>query len=291
MPIHIDELLGKTDEDYEYITQYLVNMVFSSHPDNYSGSRHGTDHAIAMIAFNIPDKNTKEDVMRCVFTMKSDEDTGALDILDIDVVMVSDNAREIEFREHVEGFNVNEYWVAGVDAQACEVETINRYLISGSLKDETRKASFSVFPFRYMFGDTVEDINIKLGWDKGSDKPMRFTEDFLATCESFPKAYGERFSVLMCKIVSYKKVLLEVEEKEFEAIIATADTALGQIPVFIDPDYEDELKENVYLLVFADIKADLATDDLYYYDMDKNVEITEEEREKLNELLGERGTE
>ena len=261
MPLRVIDILIKSEEDEKQLMDALLEMIRKEKP---CGIYQADD--LKIYAFDLLDHSLNEVVLRCVYTLvKNDE--GSYSIVDVDLVIPNENITDLEFVEIVEDNEpANEVWDVGCDARRSYAETVNRHLIRKDIKG-IQKVSLSAMTYGDLtFGKNSDEINEEIGF-----KPTKFAwqEEMNMGLDPLPLGYADDFvgmGIMMAEIVSHKKISFKISSLKYTAIVAWLKTGFGKLPALFSTDHEKDIIDGNYVLINADLKADLSCGELNYYE-------------------------
>ena len=111
------------------------------------------------IQTTIKDILSQKEVGKMVYTIHKNDDQEALEILNLDFILFSDEYTTIRFlRKRNESSDSNEYYEVEAlpDKQHLEIETVNRYTVATEIESNERDVRISIFPFEL---NVYEDVN------------------------------------------------------------------------------------------------------------------------------------
>lgn len=210
------------------------------------------------------------------YYMVNNDEKGALELLDIDIVLENPLPSKVHFLKLLEGSSdSNEYYEieAAGEGQHLEIETVNRCAEPGDLTGTERDVFISVFPFELDVYENMSAFNERAGFSR----PVRAgdTELFIGGYSerfSMPgglfrpgKNSNEHFSFLVGTVESAQDVAVQLGEFCLSFVLAQVSTALGTVPVAMGREVFDltALKAGCTVVMNADVKADIAGQGLF----------------------------
>ena len=246
MPIRIHEIFADDDEKRKDLVTDITSLIRSRNPDR---GYHNEGKGIYLLAYDINDSISKDTVLKIVYTIH--EHDGIKEIIDVDEVIPNEELISLDFeKRESEDRLENEEWMCEYDGRKNIVETVNRHLIKGDLKG-VQKVSLSAMPYaEIVFAQDIDKINEAFDWHNTEVKG--FAEDYIG------------MGMLICTILSHRKVNLKLIEKEYSCIIAELNTGFGKMTAVFSEKYEDEIIDGHCVRMYADLKADFSCGDRAY---------------------------
>ena len=263
MPVRINEIVINSEAEEQILMDSLFKMLKSERP---SGAHQINNGELVLAGFDLLDPNSNEKVLRCVYTLEKNEQ-GNMSIVDIDIVIPNENITELSYIQLEDGkAPESECWSVEYNDRRTYAETVNRVLISGDLTG-TQKASLSLMVYGDpVFGENGDEINAKVGF-----KPTKFEwqEEMKMGSDPLPLGYADDFvgmGIMMTKILSHKKISFKINDSIYNAMLLSLKTGFGELPALISADFENDIVDGRYVLINAELKADLSCGDKNYYD-------------------------
>ena len=262
MPIHLSSLTSKNN-DSELLASLLQGAL--EHSDAAVVSE---DRNYLQIAQFLHDVISGERIGKLVYTMFRNEAERSLCILDIDIMLDSENTVELLFLNKLPASSdANEYYEIEVlpEGQHLQIETVNRYLVRHELENTIKTVKTCAFPFRMSVYDNMCALDRSLGLNEQIIGPLGITlgglsETFAAPGSFFSPDGGEVFSFLVGTVKTFRDVEVRFGEHPIRFVIAQLDSALGLLPTAMGRDVFklDSLAPGKIIAMSADIKADFA---------------------------------
>ena len=264
MPLHLNSFVpqGQVDNVFRWICQYGIseaNKVIVSE-----------DKKILLIRKRLKDARTCRELGSIIYTLRSDDEVKANEVLDIDIVLNNDDSCRVEFQGLLEGSSdSNEYYHAATvpDDLHFELETVNRYAVSDHLLGTERDVSLSAFPFKVDVFDDISAFNKHIGFGEsirlGETELMvgGLSDKFVGTgAASNPeKDPEEHYTFFLGTVESFEKGEIAFGDLVVDYTIAIVSSGLGRIPVIMNNECFDlsRIHKGCVLAIYADIKADL----------------------------------
>lgn len=270
MPLHLNSITNDSQksEPFAWILQKGMDecdSVFITEDQKYF-------HLRSIIS----DRISGQAIGRIVYTILHGEKV--LEIKDVDIVWNNDKATLVQFNTLRDGSSdSNEYYEAETvdEGQHFELETVNRHVVLEEIIDTAREVYISAFPFELSVYADIEAFNEWAGFNRVitvADTDLKvggFSEKFMMPGGMFSdtKKSDESYSFVVGKVVSIRDVEIAFGETVYPFVLATVDTAFGEIPVSMGRDVFDleHLQVGCIIAMNADIKADLAKDEDFKY--------------------------
>jgi len=215
-------------------------------------------------ASTFKDALTDIPIGKFIYTMEIHPDS--LEILDVDIILLNDEAAEIEFVDmlDVESEPDKYYHVeAQEEGQHLYIETVNRYAVNEEIVGTTREVSVSAFPFELNVYDSIDDFNREIGFDEvktvgDTDITVGGLSETFAGCS----LDEDNYSMVVGKVVAFKDVRLSTPDKDYDFVLAWLDTALGLTPTAMGREVFDleSLGIGKIIVMNTYIKAELIVD-------------------------------
>lgn len=222
----------------------------------------------------ILDRSSNDKIGEIVFTLQN---TGThLEILDIDIILVNEDASRIRFETLREQSDSNEYYevAAANEDSLLVVETVNRFTEPKELIDTERNVHISMFPFQLNLYKDMDEFNRWAGFSKPIEagKGSKIWVHGLSERFSMPgglmshkKDDDGHYSFIIGTVKSFRDVFPDLGENKLPFVLAKVDTAVGVVPVAMGRDVFDLKKLSVGCVIAmnAVVKADVAVPGAY----------------------------
>ena len=265
MPVHLSSFVPENKSDAVFTD--LVSMTNSS-----SVVCASEDKKYLHLQKDLMDAIKGEPFGRVVFTVKINDATKSLNIIDVDIVLENDRTTELELiTKLLQSSDANEYYDADVvDGGRIQVETVNRYAFKGELEGATHSFRLSAFPFSVDIFDSMDEINKRFSFGssvKVEEEEMKvsgFADTFVCPGSMFhpEDLNGETFTYFFGKVNAIRNVECRDFSEPLSFYIVDVVSGMGIIPVAMSPECFDlsKLAIGKTLEIRADIKADLIDD-------------------------------
>ena len=266
MPVHLSSFIpaNKTDKVFSEI----VAMTNDTDVLCFSEDNH-----IIHLQKDLIDAVKNEPFGRVVFTVRIDEATKCLNIIDIDIVIENEKKTKLELISRLaKSSDSNEYYDADVvDGGRIQIETVNRHAFHGELEGTIHEFRLSAFPFSVDVFDSMYEVNKR--WDKEETeenadgdkmKVSGFADTFVCPGSMFHlgEETDETFTYFFGQVNNIRKVECHDFSEPISFFIVDVLSGMGVIPVAMSPECFDlsSLEIGKTLEIRADIKADLIDD-------------------------------
>ena len=217
----------------------------------------------------ILDRSSHEKIGEIVFTLQN---TGTqLEILDMDIILVSENVSRIRFEDLRERSDSNEYYevsTIGEDSHLV-IETVNRFTEPKELINTERDVHISMFPFQVNLYKDIDEFNRWAGFSKPIEagKGTGLFVHGLSERFSMPggmmsnkKNDDGNYSFIVGTVKSFRDVSPDFGDNRLPFVLVKVDTAVGVVPVAMGRDVFDLKKLSVGCVVAMNtvVKADVA---------------------------------
>ncbi len=266
MPVHFDSFISKNKEDF---SNKLFSAVLTKCTQNAEEIFADNEKAHIHMTNYLKDVNTNEILSKLVFTIKVNEEDNNLEIIDVDITLINNEAANITFLEKLESeSDGNEYYnVLDEHDSRFQIETVNRYFNTNeTLIDKECKVYLSAFPFYLKIYDNMEDLNKEFGFENPVEiadtgfKVHGYSEEFISPGGLIIGNPEEICSMMIGKILSVKDTILNIADYQVPMTIITIKTSCGIVPVATSRERFDlsTISVGKYLCIVADVKADFA---------------------------------
>ena len=264
MPLHLNSITNDS-QNTDILAWILHDAIHDS-----SGVFITEDKRYSHLTNLIRDERTGKTIGRFVFTLFLDEAEKRMEVLDLDIVLDNPNASDLHFvRMLPDSSDSNEYHEVELvgGEQHLLIETVNRYVINGSVVGTNQSVHVSAFPFELSVYENMAALNTWAGFDRLGEignTGMRvdgFSAHFAAPGSVFSRKNGDgKFSFVVGIVEAFEDVTVLFGEHRFDFAIIWLDTALGVIPVAAGRDVFDleRLEIGKVVAMNADIKTDFA---------------------------------
>ena len=268
MPLHLESI---TNKESSGIFAWILQNQLNECEDAFATK----DKLCAHCSKDIVDKVSQEKVGEYIFTIKTNLEKQANEILDIDIIFKNPSNAQIKLIEKLSpSSDANEYYNAEAEEGGhFQIETVNRYLIEEDLEGGVHTVNLCAFPFKLSLYDDMKDLNTDLGFNEeirvGETEltVAGYSETFIATSDLFKDDINsdETFSFVIGKIAKLQNCRIEMNNEIYDFIIAQLDTAVGNLTTVINPERYDikGISEGKIIGMQADIKANFKLNDKY----------------------------
>ena len=240
MPIRIQEILCKDPSSEDQLLDQLMSLIRTKEPQ---ATFYNKEKKIYLFSYDLKDDAAKETVLHCIFTIH--EEKGAMEIIDIDVTIPNDATTLNFLRKDRRSDLANEIWDVEKDEIRYTIETVNRHLIKEELKG-IQNVSLSAMPYdEILIAETMDEIN--------EGQEFSFADTFMG------------MGIIIGRICAHQKADIRIGKDLYPAMIVTLETGFGKIPVLMNGEYEDKVKDGFYVRMAADLKADFSCGRNSYY--------------------------
>ncbi len=218
-----------------------------------------------------------EEIGSIAYTVKRDDEEEALELLDLDFLLYTDEYTELEFTDRLGGpedLNWHYEAVAFPQRQHLEVETVNRYTVTDKMDGSKRKVRASVFPFGMNVFKDMDAFNSWAGIGNEQEvadtgiKLRGYSETFAMPGGVIDDNEDNSFSFLIGRVKDLRDVRISFGDVSWDFVLAHIHCALGTVPAAMGREVFDlsGLAPNTIVAMNADVKADLSKpDDFTYY--------------------------
>ncbi|MBP3360906.1 MAG: hypothetical protein J6N52_08645 [Clostridia bacterium] len=268
MPLHLESI---TNKESSGIIAWILQNQLNECEDAFVTK----DKLCIHCSKDIVDKVSQEKVGEYIFTIKTNLEKQANEILDVDIIFKNPSNAQIKLTEKLKpSSEANEYYNAETEEGGhFQIETVNRYLIEDDLEGKIHNVNLSAFPFKLSLYDDMKALNTELGFAeeiKVGDTDLTvagYSETFIATSDLFKADINsdETFSFVIGKITKLQNCRIEMNNEFCDFIIAQLNTAVGNLTTVINPDrYDIEgIAKGKIIGMQADIKANFKLNDKY----------------------------
>lgn len=271
MPLHFNAITNDT-QNATALTWILQNGM-----DECDSAFVSQDQQYFHIQTPVNDILSQKEIGKIVYTIKRNEECEALEILDLDFILLSDEYTSLRFLKKCNGSSdSNEYYEveAVSEGQHLEIETVNRHTVTSEIEGSERDVRISIFPFELSVYNDIDDFN---AWVGVTDEKVigntdlklgGFAETFAMPGRLFDdKNDDESYSSLVGKVKSFTDVQIQFGEVTWSFVLAKVFTALGTVPIAMGREVFDlrNLAPESIVAMNADVKADLSRPENFKY--------------------------
>lgn len=220
---------------------------------------------------SVRDALSQEEIGKIVYTIKKNAEKEALEVLDLDFILLSNEDTELKFLSKRKGSSdANEYYdvEATSEGQHLVIETVNRHTVpEESIEGCERTVQISVFPFGLNVYKDIDAFNEWAGFgEKTKIGDTGFNLGGFSETFAMPGGFlngnadDESYSFLIGRVKSYRDVQVSFGDVTWDFVLANVLTALGTVPVAMGREVFDlsMLSPGVIVAMNADVKADLS---------------------------------
>jgi hypothetical protein len=219
MPLHLESFYNGDK------TEIFINMI----PRDISQAEKvfaTEDKKKILMANKLFNNDNGEQFGQIVYLLMLNQDEKGIEIIDIDIVLDSENKIKIKLLDKLEeSSDRNEYYEAeSLDNGAhFQIETVNRYKIEREICNTEVDAYISAFPFKLTVFENIEEFNNFAGFDNSikignTEYTVNgYSETMLAVGGAVNSDINEPCSFIIGKVKGYKDI----------------KTTIGEIPITI----------------------------------------------------------
>lgn len=261
MPVHFNSYIADKEEALKNKLLSDIATKYSQDPEDVFVSEE--KKMIHMTSY-FKDINTKEKIGKIVLTLKIN--TENIEILDIDVTLLSKHSTKVHFEEKMEeSSEANEYYMVYDLEQEkhFDIETVNRYTVAEDIEDKDKDVYLSAFPFQLDVFENEDEMNKALGMGKEIDIPsigkkVITMDPRMMSDGRVMTGANEPCSFIIGEVKDFKDVEVDIAGNIIKFKIIDLETAIGIIPVAVHEENFNlsKLKKKALIGMVADIKAD-----------------------------------
>lgn len=261
MPLHLNAIMTETIQN-SFIAWLLQSV------NDYDTLTVSEDKRILLLTRYMRDADSESAIGKYVTTELIDNERKALQVMDLDITLLNDNAVPIRFLKRLPmSSDANEYYDARTEEseQHFQLETVNRHTVPFELEGTVQNVYLSAFPFKLSLYDDMDALNLALGFGKtvriGSDEwKNNLSDTFLAPGNAVNPDVkdDETYSLVIGTVRSHRDVSIRSSIGTIRFTILWLDTALGLLPTAASREVFDlgGLAVGKAVTMCADIKAD-----------------------------------
>ena len=265
MPLHLNSV-SNDDQTNNILFEYLLGDGLNKEESIIASA----DGSIIHATVPMNDLISRKQIGKYVVTIKIDQESKALEVLDIDIALDGGDTTDVKFLErYPDSSESNEYYEIETlrGGQRLQVETVNRNAVKHEILNTSQAVKASVFPFNLSVYRDMDDLNTAFGLKNlkvgKTDLIVSGLSDTFAApgfaVNSTVKP-DDRCSFIIGTVTSVQDVRTSIGKKDICFVIANIVSALGEIPVAMSRDVFDldNLAVGSSVAMLADIKIDFA---------------------------------
>lgn len=263
MPLHLDAIMSNSD------ALTILALIIQGGLSNLESCIASEDKLYFHSTRFMRDAITNEIIGKTVYTHKIDKKNKIIETIDIDLTLYNEQSVKLRFLEKLESSSdANEYYNAEIPGtyQRLQIETVDRYSVTGSITGTDQEIYASAFPFSLQVYDDIDVYNVSKGLKSETMvcnskwKHEGLANDFIAPSDLFlaQQDTSETFSFVVGVVKTIKNVVAKICDINIPFAIVQLETALGNLPVAIGREVFDieGISPGKTIVMKADIKAD-----------------------------------